>query len=473
MAEELWQEDVAGLRALYESREASPVEVLHAYTARIADVDPTIGAFVELTLASAEASARAAADDLAKGVWHGPLHGIPIGIKELFDVAHTTTKYGSLAFNDHVPGQDAHVVERLRAAGAIVVGLTRSHEFGWGITSQNAALGSTKNPWNLDRVPGGSSGGAAAAVATGMLPIALGSDTGASVRLPASYCGVMGLKPTYGRISLRGAVAVAPSLDHPGVLARTTRDLALGLEVMAGYDPADPSTHLASAWVDDGRRGDTQGVRLGTAPCLHTMPLDPTHEKAFWQAVDVVGAAMGSPREVSIDSPEAIRPAWATIQRAEAYYTHRHVLGTFPSLSHLYGDDVRARFEEASHVDVAQYIEAREEGKRVGRRFEIAFESVDALLTPVTAGPPATRARPDTVDHRGEEVAFRDLVLEYTVPQNLTGLPSCAVPIGIDGTGVPIGIQVTAAANREDVALGVAERIRRLIPFDAWPPAAR
>ena len=472
MPDELWQLDVAGLLALYENKEASPVEVLADYAKHIADVDPAVGAFTELTLESAEQTAKAATEDLAKGSWRGLLHGIPVGVKGLFDIAGTRTTYGSMVFKDHVPARDASAVERLRAAGAIVVGMTRAHEIGWGMTSQHAELGSTKNPWNLDRVPGGSSGGSAAAVAAGMLPLALGTDTGASVRQPAAYCGVVGLKPTFGRIPKRGAISTAPSFDTPGLLAREPGDAARGLEALSGYDPLDTSTYPNSKWVDEGCGGNLEGIRLGIAPCLHTMPLDAKHDELFWHAVDMAAGAFGGVREITIDKPETIRPSWATIQAAEAYYHHTEVLGTYPSSSHLYGSDVRGRLEQATNVSVTDYLAAKYEGELVCRRFEKAFESMDVLLMPVTGGPPSTCERPETVEHRGEEIPFRDLVLPYTVPQNLTLLPSCSVPVGLDDTGVPVGIQVTAAAGREDVVLRVVSEIKRLLPQRPWPQVA-
>ena len=468
MPGDLWSLDAAELHEAYTRGQASPVEVLDACLGRIAEVDPTIGAFTSLTDESARAEAEVAADELARGVRRGPLHGIPVALKDLFDVRGAVVAYGSPVFDGRVATHDAHLVTKLRAAGALIVGVTRAHEFAWGLTTQHATMGSTRNPWNTDRVPGGSSGGSAAAVATGMVPLALGSDTGGSVRVPAAYCGVMGLKPTYGRLSQAGALRLSRSLDHPGVFARTVDGLARGLEVLAGDDPEDLSTHPDSAWEPIDLDAAVSGVRLGRVPDLHGMRLAPDHEAAFQHAVAAAESAFGEADEVAFPEPEAILPAWAVIQQAEAYDTHTRILGTWPGQADDYGADVRPLMERAADVGIGDYLAASDEAQRVRRRFEAVFRSVDVLLTPVTAGPPSTCADPGNVEHHGEVIRFRRLVLGYTVPQNLAGLPSCAVPVGVDDVGVPVAVQVTAPWGREDLALGVARRLEQLLPPPRW-----
>ena len=239
---ELWQLSVTELTDAYKHGKVSPLEVIEMSLRRIERLDPAIGGFREVFHERAINEARERSDELARGEWAGPLHGIPVAIKELFDVEGAVGCYGSTILLDRIAPSDTAAVARWREAGAIVIGVTRSHEFGWGITTQHAELGSTLNPWNTDRVPGGSSGGSAAALAVGMVPLALGSDTGGSIRIPACFCGIAGIKPTYGRVAKRGAVSLAPSLDHPGPLARTVPDLAIGLAAMAGFDASDPST---------------------------------------------------------------------------------------------------------------------------------------------------------------------------------------------------------------------------------------
>jgi len=448
---------VRELQGAYDRSDLSPREALAALAGRIEDINPQIGAFTTLTLDRAEADARACTEELARGFRRGPLHGIPIAIKELFDVKDARTTYGSMVFRERMARDDAEAVRRLRQAGAVIVGLTRSHEFGWGITTQHALMGGTRNPWNVGRVPGGSSGGAAAAVAAGMVPAALGSDTGGSIRIPAGYCGVAGLKPTYGRVSTRGAVPLAPSLDHPGPIARSVGDLAIAFSVLAGYDVEDPMTGTAFLpGFDDIDRG-LADLRIGVAPSLHLVPLETDHAAVYRSLVDATSRAGGMLREIRIPAASEIRATFASIQMAEAYHTHTRILGTFPAKIDDYGNDVRTRLDAAASVDLPQYLQAWQMAHRIRREFEIAFGEADVILTPITAGGPSTIDQPDVVGHFGSQIAFRDLVMSYTVPQNVTGLPACAVPAGFDKDGIPVGVQVTARSGREDVALRVAQ----------------
>lgn len=439
---------------------------------RIETIDPRVGAFRQVIAEEALTVARAQTEELANGQRRGPLHGVPVAVKELFDVAGTTGCYGSEIFMDRISEQDAVAVRRLRDAGAIVIGTTRSHEFGWGITNQNDRLGNTYNPWDTSRVPGGSSGGSAAAVALGMVPLALGSDTGGSIRIPACFCGVAGLKPTYGRVSKRGAIALAPSLDHPGPLARSVPDLALGLAAIAGHDPDDPTTFAAPP-PNGAVPAALKGVRVGVSPDLHVTPLRPDHQLRFDAALGTISGAGGVVVESSMPGADAIRPTFASIQMAEAHHVHSVTLGTFPERADEYGADVRRRLEMASEVDVGDYISARQDALVVKRRFADIFEEVDVLLTPVTAGGPSTVERPDVSPHQDDPMPFRDLVMDYTVPQDLAGLPACAVVNGFDDDGMPVGIQFTAPERQEERVLAVAAGFAEALGSEAhWPSLA-
>ena len=270
--------------------------------------------------------ARQRSDELSRGEWAGPLHGIPVAIKELFDVEGAIGCYGSTILARRIASSDAAAVARWRAAGAIVVGTTRSHEFGWGITTQHATLGSTLNPWNTDRVPGGSSGGSAAAVAAGMVPLALGSDTGGSIRIPACFCGIAGIKPTYGLVSKRGAVSLAPSLDHPGPLARTVTDLAIGLAAMAGYDASDPSTlpDPTAFGPGESRRCPVSGS--GVAADLHPRALRDDHQDRFVAATEAMseaGAHVSYRLELSAGRMRSGRPSQRSRWRKRTTPTRR------------------------------------------------------------------------------------------------------------------------------------------------------
>ncbi len=468
---ELWELTAEALRVGYQRQEVSPLEVVDELLARIERLDPELGAFRQVLTDSARREAFRLTEELAGGNSRGPLHGIPVAVKELIDVEGALGCYGSEVFATRISERDAEAVRRLRAAGAIIIGVTRSHEFGWGITTQHSHLGSTRNPWDTDRVPGGSSGGSAAALAGGMVPLALGTDTGGSVRIPAAFCGVAGLKPTFGTISKRGVVPLAPSLDHVGPMARAIGDLAMVLEALAGYDPEDPTSEhrpIPDLSLAPGERLD--GIRVGTAPSLHLTPLAPDYAEIFSQALTRAAAAGAQIVEVDVPHPESIRPAFATLQMAEAFHSHSVTLGTFPSRAADYGADVRGRLEVAAKVEISDYLEARTEAQRIRHRFEKTFESVDVILTPVSAGPPSTAAEPDQVMHLGRSMPFRDLVMDYTVPQDITGLPACVVPVGFDMLGLPVGVQATAPARREDLALRVASVLEQHREEDErWP----
>jgi aspartyl-tRNA(Asn)/glutamyl-tRNA(Gln) amidotransferase subunit A len=393
-----------------------------------------------------------------------------VAVKELFDVAGAVGCYGSMIFADRVSPADAELVRRLRAAGAIIIGTTRSHEFGWGITTQHERLGSTFNPWALDRVPGGSSGGSAVALATGMVPLAIGSDTGGSIRIPAGFCGVAGLKPTYGRIPKRGGVSLAPSLDHPGPMARSIEDTLDAFTAIAGFDAADVSTIDEPPPSLDAVTKGIDGIRIALAPDLHLTALDTAHSAVFDKVVDLVENGGAELVEVGIPDAAEIRPAFGNIQMAEAFHFHNTTLGTFPDRADEYGDDVRHRLELASEVSIAAYLNAEQVRASARRVFDTALAGVDALLTPVSGGGPSTIASPNRVEHRGDVMPFRDLVMDYTVPQDLVGIPAAVISAGVDADGVPIGVQFTAARHREDLAIQAASGLEHLLgSHERWP----
>lgn len=468
---ELWKLTAEELRQGFQRREVSPLEVVNALLARIQRLDSQLGAFRQVLAESARQEAFRLTEELAGGRSRGPLHGIPVAVKELIDVEGAVGCYGSEVFGARISERDAEAVRRLRAAGAVIIGVTRSHEFGWGITTQHSRLGNTSNPWNTDRVPGGSSGGSAAALAAGMVPLALGTDTGGSVRIPAAFCGVAGLKPTFGTISTRGVVPLAPSLDHVGPMARTTGDLAMVLKALAGFDSEDPATknrQLPDLSLVAGDR--LEGIRVGTAPALHLTPMAPDYSQIFTRTLTRAAEAGAEIVEVDIPHPDRIRPAFVTLQMAEAYHAHSVTLGTFPTRSADYGSDVRGRLEEAARVGISEYLEAHTEAQRIRRRFEQVFELVDVVLTPVSAGPPSMKADPDHTMHLGRTIPFRDLVMDYTVPQDIAGLPACVFPVGFDTLNLPVGVQATARARREDLALRVASVLQQPPQNSArWP----
>jgi aspartyl-tRNA(Asn)/glutamyl-tRNA(Gln) amidotransferase subunit A len=433
------------LLAAFRARTLSPVEVLDALGERIESLNPALGAFTTLCLERARVEAAAAEDAYRRGAGIGPLAGVPIGVKDLFDTAGVRTTYGSPMFSDHVPEHDAEAVRRVRAAGAILIGKTQTHEFAWGITSVNELMGTSRNPWARDRLSGGSSGGSAVALAAGFVPLALGSDTGGSIRVPSSFCGTVGLKPSYGRVSLDGIFPLAPSLDHPGPMARTPADAALLFGVLADDDPPpQPAAGL-------------RGVRVGVCPDLHLVPLAPEVESAYRAARDAAAAAGAELVEVALPEAAGAYQSFGAVQRCEALRTHTQA-GLWPARRSEYGADVLARLEMATNTTPSDYLEGIAWRERLRAGFHRVFAQVDLLLTPVTAGPPAPIGQ-DRVMHLGEEIEFRELVMSYTVPQDLTGLPACTVRAGFDALGVPTAVQLTGPAWSEWHVLSAAQAL--------------
>ncbi len=439
----------------YRAGEVSPAEAVEACLGRVDALNDRLGAFTVMTSGRARTEAEERTAELKAGAIRGPLHGVPVAIKELFDVAGAETTYGSDLFNGHVADKDAAAVSALRAAGAIVLGLTRTHEFAWGITTVHETRGSAKNPYATDRVAGGSSGGSAVAVATGMAPIALGSDTGGSIRIPAALCGIAGVKPTFGSIDSSGACPLAPSLDHVGPLARTIEDAALVLSSMSDIPVPE--------WRDD-----LAGMTVVCSPDLHVFGPQSDHLAVFDDALGTIEGLGAVLEERPYKDAETIYPTYAMLQRHEAYEVHSELLGTYPSRMSEYSPSLQRHLEAASHVTDADYIEATAERDRIRARFRVLLQNADVVVTPVTGGPASTIDRPDTGTLEGEDIAFRDLVLPYTVPGDMTGFPAVTVRAGTDDLGLPVGIQFTALPGRDDLAMIAARAFQQAVPV-RWP----
>jgi aspartyl-tRNA(Asn)/glutamyl-tRNA(Gln) amidotransferase subunit A len=409
------------LRAAFAAREISPVEVLED-----AQEHAELGAFVTLTLESAREQAIRAERAYRDGT-DRPLEGLPLAVKDLFDTEGVRTTYGSRIYANHVPQADAAAVKCAKDAGAIVVGKTLTHEFAWGITSDNPHFPPCRNPWDPERIPGGSSGGSAVALATGQAALALGSDTGGSIRIPAAFCGVSGLKPTYNRIPATGVFPLARSLDHVGPMARTPADVRLFYEALTGRTHAEHPE-----------------PRIAICPDLHLCPLEPGIQRLF----DNAAQALEITTELPFEEAERIYPAFIAIQRAEAALAHADL---FPARRDEYSADVAARLELARTVTLSDYAEATATRERIRAGFARVFASADLLLTPIHSLPP---------EPRGEGAqSFRDGVLPFTVPQDLAGLPSCAVHVGFDDLGLPVGVQLTGPPWSEGRVLAAAEEL--------------
>jgi aspartyl-tRNA(Asn)/glutamyl-tRNA(Gln) amidotransferase subunit A len=458
------------LLSLYASREASPVEAVEAVAARTSAVDGRLGAFTTLCLERARREARAHEQAYLRGQPRGALAGVPLGVKDLFDSEGVRTTYGSRMCADHVPAADAEALRRARRAGAVLVGKTQTHEWAWGITSVNESMGTSHNPWALDRISGGSSGGSAVALASQQVTLALGSDTGGSIRVPSALCGTVGFKPTYGRVSTAGIWPLARTLDHPGPMARTPADAALLLEAIAGWDPADSATadiplgDLAAALAKG-----LEGRIVGVCPDMHLMPLTSAAQRAFDATVAAVSACGGRIQEVRIPEVRDVYAVFGVTQRAEALHTHVEA-GLYPARAAEYGHDVLGRLEVATSEGIREYLRAAAERARMRAAFARAFTEVDLIVTPVNPGT-AVPIGSDVAEHLGASVPFRDLVMSYTTPQDLIGLPACALRAGFDELGIPIGVQFTGAPWEDGMVLGAAHAVFEATPAvqDAWP----
>jgi len=458
---------LAALSSLIASRQLSPTELVEYFLRRIEAANPQLNAFVTVTADEALRNARTLTEEIARGVRRSPLHGIPVAIKDLTDTAGTRTTYGSALFREHVPQTDAEPVARLRAAGAVVVGKTNTHEFAFGTTTDNPHYGATQNPWRQGYVPGGSSGGSGAAVGAGLVPLATGSDTGGSIRIPAAACGCVGIKPTFGRVSLRGTYPLASSLDHIGPLARTAQDCALALNVMAGFDAEDP-------WSIDFPHEDfardlerpLRGIRVATAPAYRPLPIADSVAAGVANALKTLARLGAEIVEVALPVAGEVTSATSVILLAEAYAQHAD---QFRANRAAYGDDVRDQLDASAGLNVSSVIRAQHARERLTRAVaNVLANEADVLLLP-TMGTTAPQIGANVVEINGTSVPIAPAMASFTLLQNLTRMPTVALPSGLGPDGLPLSVQLTTAIGRDGFALAVAHVLEGAL----WPHEQR
>jgi aspartyl-tRNA(Asn)/glutamyl-tRNA(Gln) amidotransferase subunit A len=429
------------------SRQISPVELTRECLGRIDKLNSALNAFITVTAESALVEARAAEAEIARGEWRGPLHGIPIGLKDLIDTAGVRTTSASKLHATRVPIEDAEVVRRMRSAGAVILGKNNLHEFAYGGSSLISHFGEVHNPWDRGRITGGSSGGSAAAVVAGMGYAAIGTDTAGSVREPAALCGCVGLKATYGRVPSRGVIPLSLSLDHVGPLARSVADVAIVLQAIAGFDAADITTaEIPVADYLSGMKESPAHLRVGVPRDYFFDDLDVEVASAMNHALDAIRTIAAEVKEVRLDVPTD-----RTLQKAESYANHAESVAKNPE---LYDPETVRRIRSGENVSAVEYIEQRRELEAARRRIRSIFSDVDVLVTPTTPMPaPAIaglKASPEAL--RPAELRL----LRNTRPFNVWGLPAISVPCGFTQSGLPIGLQIAGPPWREDMVLQLA-----------------
>jgi len=425
----------------------SPIDLTQHCLAKIEKLNPVLNAFITVTGEAALAEARAAEEEIRRGNWRGPLHGVPIALKDIIDTARVRTTAASGLFKDRVPGNDAEVVRRLRSGGAVLLGKQNLHEFAYGGSSLISYFGEVRNPWNTAHIAGGSSGGSASAVAAGLCYGAIGTDTAGSVREPASQCGVVGLKPTYGRVSVKGVIPLSRSFDHVGPITKTTADAAVMVQVIAGYDEQDPNS--ANVQVDDyvaGLREDPKALRIGIARNFFFEELDPEVALAVEGAINTLKKLAGEVRDVELTVPTDRR-----LQSAESYAYHAEFVKQSPD---LYQQETLRRIRSGEGITGSEIGELHKELARTRGEANRIFDDVDLVVTPTT---PIPAPGIDELKEHPELLRPKELILlRNTRPFNVWGLPAISVPCGFTKAGLPIGLQIAGAHWAESKVLRMA-----------------
>jgi aspartyl-tRNA(Asn)/glutamyl-tRNA(Gln) amidotransferase subunit A len=442
MSDAIAYASIAELGRRYRARELSPVEAVSALLARIEKLEPALHCFVTLTAERALAEARAAETAFRRGDAASPLLGIPVGYKDIYCTRGVLTTGGSALLADWVPDTDATCVAKLQGAGAVMMGKLITHEFAMGIQMPGHRYPAARNPWNIDHMPGGSSSGSGAALAAGLLAGATGSDTGGSIRGPAAFCGLAGIKPTYGRCSRAGVLSLSWTLDHTGPMARTVEDCALMLQAMAGHDPADPasSREPVGDYVSSLREG-IQGLRVGVPRAYFFEGADPEVAAAFETAMRTLERLGATVREVEIPSIQTAY-AFMVILLAEAWAYHERDLRERPE---LYGDVLRERFQAGGLFTAGEYVQAQRLRSRLRADMHEVLRSVDLLATPTMVAPATSFARVFDPDFGFPKSNMS--------PFNATGLPALAVPCGFSSSGLPLSLQIAGRAFDEATVL--------------------
>ncbi len=461
---------IHGLSELIRKGEVSPVEIINATLRRIEKYDGQLKAFITVLWEEALDGAKQAEASISRRGYIGPLHGIPIGFKDIIFTKGIRTTCGSKILSDFIPREDATVVSRLKKAGAIIVGKLNLHEFAYGATSINPHYGTPRNPWNGRCIPGGSSGGSAVAVATSLCLGALGTDTGGSIRVPSALCGIVGLKPTYGRVSSHGVYPLSWSQDHIGPMAKTVRDAAILLRSIAGHDPRDHTSSSLPVPDYPSIRESVKGLRAGVPLDHYFDNCDPEVQDSVLKALEILKDRGILVEEVSIPHLRHAITASIGIQSAEAASQHENYLKG--SQSEDYGKDVRGLLKTGLFVTATQYVKAQRVRSVIRKEFCKVFERVDVLITPAL---PILAPRLDqhSVTISGKRESVRSALTRLMRPYNLVGIPTIVIPCGFSNSGLPMALQIAGRPFEESTILAVARAYEKRTPWHERRPSIK
>jgi aspartyl-tRNA(Asn)/glutamyl-tRNA(Gln) amidotransferase subunit A len=456
------QEAAMALRA----RKVSSFELTSKALERIARLDPKLKTFITLMEESARSRAQDADAELSRGIDRGPLHGIPVAVKDVFATKGIRTTCGSKLFADQTPDHDSAVVERLSAAGAVLIGKTNMHELAYGITSANPHFGTVRNPWDIERIPGGSSGGSGAAVAADFVFMAMGSDTGGSIRIPASFCGIVGLKPTFGRVSRYGVLPLDFSLDHMGTLTRSVRDAALSLDALAGFDSRDDtsSRHAVDSYLPD-KHPSIRDVRIGVPENFYFDLVDPAVVKAVQHMVETA-QSLGA-QVISLHVPDI--PALNAVGRVILLCEASALMQPYLHRRQDFGADVLALLDQGRLLPATDYVNAQRLRRVMKQEFQNIWKQVDCLFVPTTPTS-APKIGQATMKFGEKEEDARLASTRLVRGINVLGLPALSLPCGRDDLGLPIGLQIIGPPFRESLILRVGAALEDSTSFGHWLP---
>lgn len=466
MSKEWITKSVTEIAPLIENKDISPVELTKAVLDHAEKNDEKINAYISFRREKALEDAKKAEQEIINGNYRGIYHGIPMGIKDNIYIKGEVTTMASKIHRDFVPSYNATVIDKLNEAGAIIIGKLNMHEYAWGATTNNPHYGPCRNPWDLEYIPGGSSGGSGAALIAHMTMATLGTDTGGSVRIPAATNGIVGLKQTYGRVSNYGSFPLAWTLDHIGPMTKTVKDAAALLEVIAGYDPKDSTT--VNVPVDqylDGITGDVKDLVIGINEEYFFNNVDKDIEQAVRNKIRQLEKEGARIQEVDIPSLQFSEWAVMTTIISEPAAIHQQ--------NHLnrpedFGEDLQFLFDLGELPSAVDYIHAQQIRRHLKQDFQNVFENIDVLITP-TLPIQTPKIGADTVELNGEEVGVLDHIIRFTGPFNITGLPALSVPCGFKGH-LPIGIQIVGKPFDEKTILNVGYAIEQMNPLEGRIP---